>query len=1301
MNKLLLITSFLSAFFFRGYSQSTLIASGGDGGFENGSTFASNNWTVNVGQANEWKVGPNATAGFTGVNAAYITNTLTPTTHSYNIAVTTRIHLFRDIAVPAGESNISLSFSWMGMGESTNDRLRVWVITQPTLAINPGTAITANGAKLLQGNFNLQASWTNTTLTLPTSLAGTTFKLVFEWINNASLGTQPPVAIDNVSLISTCTGVTATSASSVLNTSAVLNWNTLSGATSYSVQYKGASSGTWLNAPGNPYSATSASLTGLSGATAYDYRVSAIGPVCNVYSAVSSFTTLCNPVTSLSYTEGFNTAGLPPCWSSALLSGTSNWTTTANNTFVTSPHSGAAFASVSGSASNALLISPQFDLNSVGTAAVQVNLWIYRLIPGNSDPNDSIVVYVNTSSNLTGATKILKIYPMMTIAPVESAAGWYNYTALIPASYITGGPFFVLIRGARAIADGIGIDDFTVELGPTCLPATALTINNVTNTGGTISWVTPTNGLPLNYNWEVRTSGAAGSGSTGLAASGAVAAPTTSATVTGLTGSTTYTLYVKSDCGAGDFSTWTSAYTFTTAPNCPKPTSLSVTAINANSAVLNWTAGGTETNWDLYYGASTIIPPTGSTIPMATTSVSSFTNTGLTPTTFYDFYVRANCGAGEISTWTNVKVYSTTCLSPDVLSTTSASLCGTGTLTLQATTDASSTLFWYANSFSGSPVATGSVYVTPSLTTTTNYYVSARGATSTYTVGKLTTTGAAFPAGNYLIFDALANFTITSVDLYAAGTGTGNVIIALQNSSGVTLKTTTVTLTGSASAIATTVPLNFSVTPGSNYRLNCLSMSGGVTGLYRDNTGFSYPYTAEGIVSITGNSNPANYNFFYNWMVEAGCESPRSMVTAYVTPIPTLSVSPSSSSICGGSQTTTLTVTSNVANFNSYVWSPVANLYTDAAATIPYAGGSANQLYVKSNATGVNTYSLNASNSVNGCVNSTSATVTVKEAPVNMSITATPSVICAGSPVSFSVSSGYTSGSINASDYTYSWTSSPTGFSATTASTSASPTISTTYSAVFTNTLSNCAISGTTAVTVNAYPTVTISPTSFAMCAGQTQMLTAGGATTYTWAPITNTTSVVVVSPTVTTAYSVTGSSNGCSASKTITVTINPVPTVTATSSQSIICVGESAVLTASTTSANLYAWTPGIANTMSITVTPTVSANYTVTVSNGTCTAYTTIDLTVNLCTGIHELSSGEIVLYPNPNFGILSVTVTDFSSPLTIEIYDVLGKLLLTEALTKEQSAINTSKLESGAYLYKISSPTKSIKVGRIVKQ
>jgi hypothetical protein len=100
---------------------------------------------------------------------------------------------------------------------------------------------------------------------------------------------------------SSCGTPTGLSASSITNTSATVSWTGVGGALSYDVDYKAASSGTWINAATGTTS-TSADLTGLTEGTLYDYRVRTNCESESSIYAQAQFTTTapCNPPTGLS-----------------------------------------------------------------------------------------------------------------------------------------------------------------------------------------------------------------------------------------------------------------------------------------------------------------------------------------------------------------------------------------------------------------------------------------------------------------------------------------------------------------------------------------------------------------------------------------------------------------------------------------------------------------------------------------------------------------------------------------------------------------------------------------------------------------------------------------------------------------------------------------------------------------------------------------------------------------------------------------------------------------------------------------
>lgn len=156
----------------------------------------------------------------------------------------------------------------------------------------------------------------------------------------------------------------------------------------------------------------------------------------------------------------------------------------------------------------------------------------------------------------------------------------------------------------------------------------------------------------------------------------------------------------------------------------------------------------------------------------------------------------------------------------------------------------------------------------------------------------------------------------------------------------------------------------------------------------------------------------------------------------------------------------------------------------------------------------------------------------------------------------------------------------------------------------FTNS-SGCTAVDSALATVFILPVIATTPSSPFICEGSPTAITASGATTYTWSPATglNTTSgaTVMASPTSTTTYTISGTSNSCTDSITITVPVYEVPEVTITGVTSInVC--ESAVLTADIdpVSSGTYSWSPQVSMTcstcQSATVAPTTTQNYIVT---------------------------------------------------------------------------------------------------------
>ncbi|MDN3678531.1 fibronectin type III domain-containing protein [Flavobacterium paronense] len=98
---------------------------------------------------------------------------------------------------------------------------------------------------------------------------------------------------------------------------------------------------------------------------------------------------------------------------------------------------------------------------------------------------------------------------------------------------------------------------------------------------------------------------------------------------------------------------------------CLVPTGLTVSAITANGATLNWTNpnGTGAASWEIEVVLASGTP-TG--IPTNTTTTFPYVVTGLLPNTAYKFYVRARCTTGFTSPWSVASANFTTLVGPPV-----------------------------------------------------------------------------------------------------------------------------------------------------------------------------------------------------------------------------------------------------------------------------------------------------------------------------------------------------------------------------------------------------------------------------------------------------------------------------------------------------------------------------------------------------------------------------------------------------------------------------------------------------------
>jgi len=234
-------------------------------------------------------------------------------------------------------------------------------------------------------------------------------------------------------------------------------------------------------------------------------------------------------------------------------------------------------------------------------------------------------------------------------------------------------------------------------------------------------------------------------------------------------------------------------------------------------------------------------------------------------------------------------------------------------------------------------------------------------------------------------------------------------------------------------------------------------------------------------------------------------------------PLPPVAVN--SSTICVGQETATLTATGAV----SYIWNPTTGLTP--------TGGSP----VTGTPTTTTNYTVTGTDA-NGCTNTATSTITVNPLPP---VAVNSSTICVGQETATLTA---------ANAITYTWNPAITLSSSNGSPVTGTPTTTTNYTVTGTD-ANGCVNTATSTIIVNPLPNITVNTAT--ICVGQQiALLTASGASTYTWNPV-NTLSgsfgpTVNGTPAITTNYTITGTdNNGCQSNATTTIVVNQLPIVT------------------------------------------------------------------------------------------------------------------------------------------------------------
>ncbi|MFH2141980.1 MAG: PKD domain-containing protein, partial [Bacteroidota bacterium] len=713
--------------------------------------------------------------------------------------------------------------------------------------------------------------------------------------------------------------------------------------------------------------------------------------------------------------------------------------------------------------------------------------------------------------------------------------------------------------GATPYNWSTGATTAAITVSPPITTTYTVTVTNTAGCTATISRIVTVNALPVATITPATSTICAGASSTLTASGGSGATPynwSTGATTAAITVSpattTTYTVTVTN--AAGCTATTSRIVTVNALPTATITPATS-TICAGSSATLTASGGGGATPYNWSTGATT-----------AVITVSPATTTTYTVTVMN----ASGCSATTSSTVT-VDAIPTAIITP-----LTSAICAGGSITLTAS---GGILYNWSTGASNASITVSPASTTAYTVTVYNVAMCSDTETSTVTVNPL-------PIANAGTDQTIPNGTSTTLDGSASGgSGTfdylwspaGSLIdpavedptTTILSASTTYILTVTDAITGcqntdnvliniSGGALAVTATASpTSICLGGSSQLDAIT--GGGSGAYD----FVWNSSPAGFSSTTQNPvvNPT-VTTTYNVTVFDGFTTATSSVLVTVNPLPAADAG-IDQTICSG-ESVTLTATGG----SSYLWS-----------------------------TGVSTPSISVSPAI-----STTYIVTVSDGTcsatddVFVSVTALPiadagadETICSGESVTLTASGGTS----------YSWSSGDN-----TESTTVSPILSSNYTV--TVSVGSCSSTDDIFVTVNASP-IADAGADETICTGEPVTLTASGGSSYSWSSGDNSVSTTV-NPIVTTTYTVTVTDNGCSATDDVLVTVNPLPPADAGVDQTI-CIGESATLTA--TGGSSYMWSTG-GNFASITVTPGISTTYTVTVSDGTCSAIDNVDVNV-----------------------------------------------------------------------------------------
>ena len=639
---------------------------------------------------------------------------------------------------------------------------------------------------------------------------------------------------------------------------------------------------------------------------------------------------------------------------------------------------------------------------------------------------------------------------------------------------------------------------------------------------------------------------------------------------------------------------------------------------------------------------------------------------------------------------------------PTITATTPASRCDSGAVTLNATAS-SGTINWYADASGGTSIGSDASFVTPTLSSTTTFYVESASGTCVSprlpviaTVNNTPTITSTTPAtrcdSGTVTLSATSN--AGSVAWYNVSVGgtplstSNNFVIAnITSTTTYYVEATSGNCTSPRTAVIATVnttPTITSTTPGSR----CDAGSVTLTAVVNSGTVNWYNLASGGTIQGTGltftTPSIAATTTYYVEVTNGNCTSPRTAVIATVNTTPIITATAPSSRCDAG--TVTLGASANAGTLNWYgVPTGGTILATGSSFTTPSISSST-------------TYYVEA---VNGSCSSARSAVlaTINNSPTIP--TTIPTTICSGE--TFTISATASAG-------TLAWYNLPTGGIVQGTGTSFSLSNWTTTTTFYVQATDGSCQSARipVSVTVNQRPTNT-SITPGTRCGiGTVTLAAAFSSGTISWFTNSSGGTAIATGGTFTTpiisastTYYVEAENNGCiSSSRTaITATVTSISPPTGNQNQTF-CASETVGLLAVSGSNVVWYDAASGGNVVPNTTLLISGTTYFATQTIGGCESINRLAVTVTsgACLKNDNFSFNQIKIYPNPVTEMLTISNTEIIS--SVEIIDMLGRTLFHKDTNGLETQVDMSYLPTATYLVQVK-VADAIKTVKIIKK